>query len=386
MRNTELNHALSSDVNEPAVRPSAEVTSRARYDNELAETGHAPANPAPADRAGRGEQESASAVHHVVAERLESGPRRDVRQPGNLLTGHCDPVPQVRARRLHRGVGTQQAERLGVQRLIGQVGGEQFAEPLVTGTAGAQGVQHGEAPDSLAQVGSGRLAGLRGLAGHIQDVVGQLPGDADRRARRLHPRGHLGRGPGEHRSEPARRRDQRPRLLFHHPQVVRERILARRGTQGLGDLSAHQPGERVRLDPDRLIAEVGEDLRRTGEQEVAGEDGDRVGPPGVRARVAAADRRLVHHVVVVQRGQVGQFDRHRRGDDPPVARVAEVGRKQHERGTEPLAPGVDQMPGRLGQQRPPQPGPLRRATSPPRPGRRRSRPRGRHRAVPRGQQ
>ena len=36
-------------------------------------------------------------------------------------------------------------------------------------------------------------------------------------------------------------------------------ILTGRGTDGLGDLPAHQPAEGFRLDPDRLVAEISED-------------------------------------------------------------------------------------------------------------------------------
>ena len=57
----------------------------------------------------------------------------------------------------------------------------------------------------------------------------------------------------------------------------------------------------------------GQDLRGPGEQEVAGQDRDGVGPPGVGALVTAADDRLIHHVVVVQGGQMGQLDRGRGG-------------------------------------------------------------------------
>ncbi len=60
-----------------------------------------------------------------------------------------------------------------------------------------------------------------------------------------------------------------------------------------------------------LGAEPGGDLGRSGQQEVAGHDGHQVPEPGVDALDIAADGRLVHDVVVVERGQVDQFDRHR---------------------------------------------------------------------------
>jgi hypothetical protein len=131
---------------------------------------------------------------------------------------------------------------------------------------------------------------------------------------------------------------------------VPERILTRPGPDGLRDLAADQPGKRLGLDPDRFRAQVGQYLRGPGEQEVAGEDRDRVVPSGVGAGQAAAHGRLVHYVVVIQGGQVGELDRHRRRDDPLVAGVAELGGQQHERGAEPLAPGGDEVAGSLGQQ------------------------------------
>ena len=71
--------------------------------------------------------------------------------------------------------------------------------------AGGQRIEHRQAAHTFAQVGPGRLAGLVGIAGHVEDVVGQLPGHADRLAGRLDPGHHLGRGVGVHGPEPARR-------------------------------------------------------------------------------------------------------------------------------------------------------------------------------------
>ena len=59
---------------------------------------------------------------------------------------------------------------------------------------------------------------------------------------------------------------------------------------------------------------------------------------------AAAQRRLVHHVVVVERRQVGQLDHDGRGHDARRGRVAELRGEQHQQRPEPLAAGVDQVP------------------------------------------
>ena len=143
-----------------------------------------------------------------------------------------------------------------MQHRVGQVGRvEQFAQPGVTGPAGPQRVQHGQAAHPLAQVGAGCLARLRGVAGHVEDVVGQLPGHPDRLAGGLDPVHHVGRGIGEHGPEPPGRGHQRRGLLRHHPQVVLQRVLAGPRADGLGDLPADQPGERLGLDPDRVRAQ-----------------------------------------------------------------------------------------------------------------------------------
>jgi hypothetical protein len=133
-------------------------------------------------------------------------------------------------------------------------------------------------------------------------------------------------------------------------QVVRDRI-GRPGADGLGDLPVDQPGEGTGLDAYRVDAELGGDVRRAGEEEIPDQDRDRVAPAGVGARRAPPDLGLVHHVVVVERRQVGQLDDRRRQHHLPGAPGAELGRDGRQQRPEPLAPGVDQMPGRLGDQR-----------------------------------
>ena len=59
---------------------------------------------------------------------------------------------------------------------------------------------------------------------------------------------------------------------------------------------------------------------------------------------------LVHHVIVEQRGEVGQLDRGRGGHDPLVAGIAEMRGEQDQGGAEPLPAGIDEMPGGLGEQ------------------------------------
>ena len=65
---------------------------------------------------------------------------------------------------------------------------------------------------------------------------------------------------------------------------------------------------------------------------------------------AAAGIGLVDHIVVVERRQVHQLDRHGAADQARVGRVAEVAGQEHQHGAEPLAAGGDQVRRRLGEQ------------------------------------
>ena len=108
-------------------------------------------------------------------------------------------------------------------------------------------------------------------------------------------------------------------------------------------------GEGLRLDAYGVGPELGGQLRGLREQEVAGEDRDVVVPAGVGRRGAAAQLGLVHHVVVVERRQVGQLDHARRGDHVlDVGVLAGLGGQQHEQRPEALAAGLHQVAGGLG--------------------------------------
>ena len=80
--------------------------------------------------------------------------------------------------------------------------------------------------------------------------------------------------------------------------------LADGGGEQRGDVGAERRGER----------------RRPGEQEVAGEDRHDVVPAGVHARHAPPGLGLVDDVVVVERPEVHELDRHRAGDRVVAAR------------------------------------------------------------------
>ena len=83
------------------------------------------------------------------------------------------------------------------------------------------------------------------------------------------------------------------------------------GGAHLGDLSLAEPGQRVGQQCGDLGAQAGRDGGRAGQQVVAGHDGHQISETAVDALDVAPDGGLVEHVVVVQRGQVDQLDRHR---------------------------------------------------------------------------
>ena len=226
----------------------------------------------------------------------------------------CSAYPRTVSRaRLSAADSAQQVERLGHQGVVGdRPGAEDLAQPGRRRCRRRRRPAR-RAPAASARPRAGRCRGscptrrtsTRCRAGR------RRAGRRRRSCRRRRPGLPLwtARRAAEHRPEPGRGADQGAGLVGDHPQVVLDRVgLAR--PDRLGDLTAHQPGERARLDPHRLRAEVGGDVGGPGEQVVAGEDRDRVAPAGVGRRGTAADRGLVHHVVVVERGQVGQLDHH----------------------------------------------------------------------------
>ena len=119
--------------------------------------------------------------------------------------------------------------------------------------------------------------------------------------------------------------DQRPGLVGEHLDVVLHGVLAGLRTDGLVQLAEHEALEGVGLQTDGPLAQPCHQLVRAGEEQISGQDRHRVAPHGLGARHPAAFVRVVHHIVVVERGQVGDLDRGGRGDDVRVVAAAEVG-------------------------------------------------------------
>ena len=98
------------------------------------------------------------------------------------------------------------------------------------------------------------------------------------------------------------------------------------------------------LDTHGFRSKVGEDVRCSCEGAVAGEDGDGVVPFSVGGWGATSQGRFVHVVIVVARGEVGEFDYGGGLDHVGVHRSrAEVGDQQIEQRAESLATGIEQV-------------------------------------------
>ena len=209
----------------------------------------------------------------------------------------------------------------------------------------------GQGVDALGQVLAGGLAELLVGGDHVEDVVAELEEHAEAASE---PREHVHLGAGQaagERADPARRGHERGGLALDGPQVVVLGALGAERRADLGDLALAQQPQRVGEQGGDLGAERGGDLGRAGQQEVAGHDGDEVAETGVDALHVAPHEGLVHHVVVVERGQVHELDGHRPlqvvgGGRPAPPR----GRRQGQAGPQALPPGRDEVGGDLVQE------------------------------------
>ena len=120
----------------------------------------------------------------------------------------------------------------------------------------------------------------------------------------------------------------------------------------LGHLPLAEPGERRRQQSRDFGTELRSDLCRAGQQKVARHDCHEVAPAGVDALHAAPAGRLVHDVVVIERGEVDKFDGNRSEQDVRRDIVTlEVRRGDGQRGPEALASRLDEVARHLVQER-----------------------------------
>ena len=90
-----------------------------------------------------------------------------------------------------------------------------------------------------------------------------------------------------------------------------ENILVFAYTGCFVELPQHQALEGLRLNFHGSRAQIGDQQRGTGENEVARQDGDGISPNGLSGIDAAPLGGFVHHIVMVEGRQMGEFDDYR---------------------------------------------------------------------------
>ena len=153
--------------------------------------------------------------------------------------------------------------------------------------------------------------------------------------------------------------EQRRRLAVDRAPGSRPRCGRRRYARlELAHLALAQPADRGGQQPGHLGAQRRGELRRPGQQEVAGQDRPQVAPAGVHALDGAPGGGLVDDVVVVERADVDELDRHAAGHgvvEPPCrprrTAVAAARRGHGEQRALALAAGPDQVRRHLGERR-----------------------------------
>ena len=157
----------------------------------------------------------------------------------------------------------------------------------------------------------------------------------------------LRRAATEHRAIARSSGDKHTGLVGKHTKVVLDRVDAIGRRSGVADLPRAQSHESLSLDLYSYGPEPGDKLGSLTEEQVTDQDRVRVAVLRVGTDYTAAQFGLVHHVVVVQRGQVSQLDAGRRGDNVTIASVAELGGKKSEHRAESLPPCLGQVHRRL---------------------------------------
>ena len=159
------------------------------------------------------------------------------------------------------------------------------------------------------------------------------------------------RQPAGERADPARRRGERGGLAADGGEVVVAAAADLEGGAHLGHLALAQTTQGVGEQRGHLGAQARRDGGAARQEVVAGHDGHQIPEATVDALHVAPDRRLVDHVVVVQRGQVHELDRD--GSHQVVLGGVALSRRgagEREQRPEPLAAGRDQVGGHFVQE------------------------------------
>ena len=222
-------------------------------------------------------------------------------------------------------------------------------EGAFLGIGAGHGLDDRQGQLALAEIVADVLAGGLGVALHVEQVIDDLEGDAQRVAIVEH-RAHmiLGRA-RQHRARLGRGGKQRRGLAANDLEVdalVRAQVL--RGGQlqhlALGDGRGGIGQDRQHAQAARLDHQ----LKGAGKEVIAHQHAGLVVPQQVRRGPPAALGAFVHHVVMQERCRVDEF--HRRGQMHRIGPVvaAQLGCGQHQHRAQALAARFDQMRGDLG--------------------------------------
>lgn len=131
-------------------------------------------------------------------------------------------------------------------------------------------------------------------------------------------------------------------------EVVGDGVLVGGGPGQFAQLVGDQSSRGLRVEVHGGGAEFGGELGGAGEQPVPAEDGGALAPAGVHAGDAVPGGGAVHHVVVVERGDVDEFGDGRGLRDAVGPGVAELRAEQDQQGAQALAARVGEVAGDRG--------------------------------------
>ena len=218
-----------------------------------------------------------------------------------------------------------------------RLAGKGVANPLVL----AGGQDERERRRAVPQVYPCELAGGVEVAGAVQDVVGDLEGDAESETELAEP------GPSA--AQSARDLEQLPGLERAAEEVVVDGGVGAERLAALQRLPAGEREGRVGEQRDRRGVLRGGELREGSRKQVIARRFRRLLPverPG--GRTAATQICAVEHVVVNERRHVNQLDGCSGGDHRVSAPFLRRRREKHEHGAQPLAAGRERLRAHLG--------------------------------------
>ena len=197
---------------------------------------------------------------------------------------------------------------------------------------------------ALSEILSQRLPQPVSVRGIIERVVGELEGHAEMLAESEQGRLLVGGRVSNDRADTARRRDQACRLVLHDPPVfelgdLRVAVVIELQHLAFGHLPAGFGEDFI----DRLVPEPDDLADRLGIEVVTHQDADLVAPHLAGGLPASAQVRIIHHVVVQERGGMNVLDQAAQDEMIFRAVAAESRAEQEKKGTDALAPAAQNV-------------------------------------------